>query len=105
MSSAWGKRMSSAWGKRMSSAWGKRAESESDELYNNIIRELYLQARRNKNDHSRFSIGNAGNERRATGNERTSFLANPFGLDQFLAQRSVATNNNNDDEAVDQDAS
>ena len=62
MSSAWGKRMSSAWGKRMSSAWGKRAESESDELYNNIIRELYLQARRNKNDHSRLSIGNAGNE-------------------------------------------
>jgi len=55
MSSAWGKRMSSAWGKRMSSAWGKRAEGDSEEFYNQLLRELYRQAHlNNKNDYPRF---------------------------------------------------
>jgi hypothetical protein len=62
MSSAWGKRMSSAWGKRMSSAWGKRADSDSDELYNHLFRELYQRARVNKYDYPRYTIDNDGKE-------------------------------------------
>ncbi|UJR28249.1 hypothetical protein I4U23_009499 [Adineta vaga] len=58
MSSAWGKRMSSAWGKRMSSAWGKRGESDSDEFYNHLLRELYQQGRFNKYDYPRYPIDN-----------------------------------------------
>ena len=58
MSSAWGKRMSSAWGKRMSSAWGKRAESDNDEFYNHILRELYHQARLSKYDSPRYPTDN-----------------------------------------------
>ncbi|CAF0740447.1 unnamed protein product [Adineta steineri] len=83
MSSAWGKRMSSAWGKRMSSAWGKRAESDNDDLYNYVLRELYYQALHNKNDYPRYP----------TDNEI---------LDQYLAQRTTA---NNDDEAAQQNMS
>jgi len=81
MSSAWGKRMSSAWGKRMSSAWGKRAESDSDELYNQLLRELYHQARLNKYDYPRFD--------------------NDF-AEQYLAQRTIS---NNDDETAPQNLS
>jgi len=62
MSSAWGKRMSSAWGKRMSSAWGKRAESDNDEFYNQILRELYQQARINQYDFPRYPTANEGKE-------------------------------------------
>ncbi|CAF1636131.1 unnamed protein product, partial [Adineta ricciae] len=58
MSSAWGKRMSSAWGKRMSSAWGKRGESDSEELYNHLLQDLYQQARFNKYGYPRYPIDN-----------------------------------------------
>ncbi|CAF0809912.1 unnamed protein product [Rotaria sordida] len=83
MSSAWGKRMSSAWGKRMTSAWGKRGESDSDELYNHLLRELYHQARLSKYDYPRYPIDNEVYE-------------------QYLAQR---TSSNNDDEAAPQNVS
>ncbi len=62
MSSAWGKRMSSAWGKRMSSAWGKRAETDSDDFYDHILRELYLQAHLNKYEYPRYPIDNDGKQ-------------------------------------------
>ena len=58
MSSAWGKRMSSAWGKRMSSAWGKRGESDSEELYNRLLQDLYRQARFDKHGYPRYPIDN-----------------------------------------------
>lgn len=54
MSSAWGKRMSSAWGKRMSSAWGKRADSDNDEYYNQLLRELFHREHLHKYDYPRF---------------------------------------------------
>ena len=54
--------MSSAWGKRMSSAWGKRADSDNDELYNYLLRELHHQARLNKFEHPRYSTDNDGKQ-------------------------------------------
>lgn len=84
MSSAWGKRMTSAWGKRMSSAWGKRADLDNDDLYSHLMQELVQQARWNKYEHPRYSLENE---------------ANPFGIEQYLVQRS-ASNNNDDDAAL-----
>lgn len=60
MSSAWGKRMSSAWGKRMSSAWGKRSDSDSEEAYNYLLRDLFHRAHLNKLDYPRYAIDNDG---------------------------------------------
>ena len=41
--------------KRLNSIWGKRAESDSDELYQHILRELYHNARVNQMGHPRYS--------------------------------------------------
>jgi hypothetical protein len=94
MSSAWGKRMSSAWGKRMSSAWGKRAESDNDEFYNQILRELYQQARINQYDSLRYPTVNEGKE------EDFNYIYNLFHTlvyEQYLAQRTAS---NNDEDAA-----
>lgn len=97
MSSAWGKRMSSAWGKRMSSAWGKRAESDNDEYYNQLLRELYHQAHFNKNDYPRFDNDCKKNYFHNIKNKKLLFYCLVFG--QYLAQRTIS---NNDDEIAPQ---
>jgi hypothetical protein len=102
MSSAWGKRMSSAWGKRMSSAWGKRADSDNDEYYNSILRELYHQAHLNKYEHSRYPSNSDGKEIIYNENSNISISVNPLAFEQYLAQHSAS---NNDDEVASQNMS
>lgn len=46
------------WGKRLIKAWGKRSESDSDELDQQILRELYHTARFNQLAHPRYSSHN-----------------------------------------------
>jgi hypothetical protein len=51
----WGKRSMNNWEKRLTKSWGKRSESDSDELYQRILRELYYNARLNQLAHPRYS--------------------------------------------------
>ena len=95
MSSAWGKRMSSAWGKRMSSAWGKRAESDSDELKDRILRELYHQARFSTYDFPRYPFDNEGEYLFFDIDERLQYRCLVY--EQYLAQQTAP---NNDEEAM-----
>jgi hypothetical protein len=52
----WGKRLSRQWGKRLLRQWGKRSESDSDELYQRILRELYHTVRFNQLAHPQYSV-------------------------------------------------
>ncbi|CAF0925343.1 unnamed protein product [Adineta steineri] len=73
------KRLSSQWGKRLSQQWGKRSDSDSDELYQRILRELYQTARLKQSEHPRYSATND---------------PNPLTLEEFLAQRPTWNTDN-----------
>lgn len=52
----WGKRSMNNMDKRLTKSWGKRSESDSDELYQRILREIYHTARLNQLAHPQYSI-------------------------------------------------
>jgi len=96
------RRLSGHWGKRWQKAWGKRSESDSDEAYQRILRELYLHARQNQLAHPQYS---ADNDRRLIiliilflSFSVFAFLVNPLNFEDFMAQRST-WNDENENEA------
>lgn len=52
----WGKRSMNNWEKRLTKSWGKRSESDSDELYQRILREIYHTVRLNQLAHPQYSV-------------------------------------------------
>jgi len=56
LTGSWGKRLTGSWGKRLTGTWGKRAaESDSDELYQRILREIYNTARLKQLENPHYS--------------------------------------------------
>lgn len=101
------RKISAVWGKRLIKSWGKRSESDSDELYQHLLRELHHTARFNQLAHPRYS---SYNDCKLIGKEKTSslcslwcissvcFSVDPLTLERLLAQRPT-WNNDNDNTA------
>jgi hypothetical protein len=92
------RRLSGHWGKRWQKAWGKRSESDSDEAYQRILRELYLNAHQNQLAHRQYS---ADNDRRLIiliiiflSFSVFASLVNPLNFEEFMAQRSTWNDEN-----------
>ena len=75
------KRINGLWGKRLSKLWGKRSDSESDEMYQNLLREFYDHGRRNPFSHPQYSAYNG---------------LHPLTLKQLYAQRARLDDDNED---------
>jgi hypothetical protein len=88
----------SAMEKRLSKAWGKRSESDSDELYQRILRELYHTARLYQLSHPRYSADSDGKLIIILIiNKSVSaffYIADPLTLERLLAQRTTWNNDN-----------
>lgn len=103
-SSVLNKRINGLWGKRLSKLWGKRSDSDSDELYQNALREFYDYARRNQFNHPQYAAYNGCKLNSVTVMENIciyiffSFivLVHPLTLKQLYAQRARFDEENED---------
>ncbi|CAF2411305.1 unnamed protein product [Rotaria sp. Silwood2] len=77
------KRINGLWGKRLNNLWGKRSDSDSDEMHQYVLQELYDQARRNQFAHPRFSAYND---------------LSPLTIEKLMAQR-IQSNDDNENAA------
>lgn len=108
------RKISAVWGKRLIKSWGKRSESDSDELYQHLLRELHHTARFNQLAHPRYS---SYNDCKLIGKRKETscfcsrlmhfsllffflicFSVDPLTLERLLAQRPT-WNNDNDNTA------
>lgn len=56
LNALWGKRSMNNWEKRLTKTWGKRSESDSDELYQHILRDIYHAIRLHQSAHPQYSV-------------------------------------------------